>query len=145
MASWYGWRTAQPRRRGIRQCDRFGAATLQVILTLIEKSFELPGKPGRYLGHVRMMIMQFNLDLIFPIRDAASAELMVLKARCLRSAGIIDLQQKNIVEQRAQQFLAKQESMQEASAACDIDGALSDAVLILRERRARRHAMPSAA
>jgi hypothetical protein len=37
-----------------------------------------------------MTSMAFDLDLIFPIRDVASADLMMLKATCLWNAGIID-------------------------------------------------------
>jgi hypothetical protein len=54
-----------------------------------------------------MATMQFDLELIFPIRDAASAELMTLKAACLSNAGIIDARQRKIVEQRAQRFLGQ--------------------------------------
>jgi hypothetical protein len=50
-------------------------------------------------------IMQLDLDLIFPMREASSAELMTLKAACLSRAGIINARQKKIVEQRAQMFL----------------------------------------
>ena len=51
--------------------------------------------------------MQLDLDLIFPIRDVPSAELMTLKAVCLWNAGVIDARQRKLVEQRAQQFLEK--------------------------------------
>jgi hypothetical protein len=61
-----------------------------------------------------MATMQFDLELIFPIRDAASAELMTLKAACLSNAGVIDARQREIVEQRAQRFLGQNV----ASAAC---------------------------
>ena len=53
--------------------------------------------------------MQLNLDLIFPIRDPMSAELMAVKAVCLWNAGVIDYRQRKIVEQRAQQFLTNHE------------------------------------
>jgi len=36
-------------------------------------------------------------DLIFPIKDAASAALMAIKADCLRKAGIIDEAEKQAV------------------------------------------------
>ncbi|MFZ1088641.1 MAG: hypothetical protein WAN75_05140 [Xanthobacteraceae bacterium] len=61
--------------------------------------------------------MQFDLELIFPIRDAASAELMALKAACLCNAGVIDARQREIVEKRAQKFLG-QNVFQHSSAAC---------------------------
>jgi hypothetical protein len=64
-----------------------------------------------------MATMQFDLELIFPIRDAASAELMALKAACLCNAGVIDARQREIVEQRAQTFLG-QNVFQHSSAAC---------------------------
>jgi hypothetical protein len=53
--------------------------------------------------------MQLDLDLIFPIRDPMSAELMTVKAVCLWNAGVIDYRQRKIVEQRAQQFLTHHE------------------------------------
>jgi hypothetical protein len=49
--------------------------------------------------------MQLDLELIFPIRDVPSAELMTLKAVCLWNAGVIDARQRKLVEQRAQQLL----------------------------------------
>ena len=44
-------------------------------------------------------------DLIFPIKDAASAALMAIKADCLRKAGIIDEAEKQYVHSRARTFL----------------------------------------
>jgi hypothetical protein len=64
-----------------------------------------------------MATMQFDLELVFPIRDAASAELMALKAACLCNAGVIDARQREIVEERAQRFL-EQNVFQHSSAAC---------------------------
>jgi pimeloyl-ACP methyl ester carboxylesterase len=61
--------------------------------------------------------MQLDLDLIFPIRDVPSAELMTLKAVCLWNAGVIDARQRKLVDQRAQQFL-ETNIPQDASAAC---------------------------
>ncbi len=58
--------------------------------------------------------MQLDLDLIFPIRDAASAELMTVKAACLCNAGVICARQKKIIEQRAERYLAKHEVLQVA-------------------------------
>ena len=48
----------------------------------------------------------FDLDLIFPIRNVASADLMMLKATCLWNAGIIDDRQRKLVQQRAARFSA---------------------------------------
>jgi hypothetical protein len=53
-----------------------------------------------------MTSMAFDLDLIFPIRDVASADLMMLKATCLWNAGIIDDRQRKLVQQRAARFSA---------------------------------------
>jgi hypothetical protein len=53
--------------------------------------------------------MQLDLELIFPIRDLPSAELMTLKAACLSDAGVIDTRQRKIVEQRAHMFLGMDE------------------------------------
>jgi hypothetical protein len=49
--------------------------------------------------------MTLDLGLLFPIRDGASAELMVFKAACLWNAGIIDDRQRQLVDQRARRFL----------------------------------------
>jgi hypothetical protein len=53
-----------------------------------------------------MTSMAFDLDLIFPIRDVASADLMMLKATCLWNARIIDDRQRKLVQQRAARFSA---------------------------------------
>ena len=50
--------------------------------------------------------MSFDLDLIFPIRDVPSADLMMLKAACLWNAGIIDDRQRELVHQRAEPVFA---------------------------------------
>ena len=44
-------------------------------------------------------------ELIFPIKDAASAALMLIKADCLHKAGIIDEAEKQYVHSRARMFL----------------------------------------
>jgi hypothetical protein len=44
-------------------------------------------------------------ELIFPIKDAASAALMLIKADCLHKAGIIDEAEKQYVHSRARKFL----------------------------------------
>jgi len=46
-----------------------------------------------------------NIPLIFPIKDTASAALMVIKAECLHKAGIIDEAEKQYVHSRARTFL----------------------------------------
>ena len=46
-----------------------------------------------------------NIPLIFPIKDTASAALMVIKAECLHKAGIIDEAEKQYVHSRARKFL----------------------------------------
>ena len=67
---------------------------------------EHPNRSRVISGTLRgMTSMTFDLDLIFPIRDVASAELMLLKATCLWNAGIIDDRQRKLVQQRAARFL----------------------------------------
>jgi hypothetical protein len=44
-------------------------------------------------------------ELIFPIKDAASAALMLIKADCLHTAGIINGAEKQYVHSRARTFL----------------------------------------
>jgi hypothetical protein len=56
---------------------------------------------------------QLDLDLIFPIRDVPSAELMTLKAVCLWNAGVIDARQRKLVDQFLETNIP-----QDASAAC---------------------------
>ena len=46
-----------------------------------------------------------NIPLIFPIKDTASAALMLIKADCLHKAGIIDEAVKQYVHSRARTFL----------------------------------------
>ena len=48
----------------------------------------------------------WDIELIFPIKDAASAALMVIKADCLHKAGIISVAEKQWVYSRARPFLA---------------------------------------
>ncbi len=80
--------------------------------------------------------MRLNVDLIFPIRDAASAELMTVKAACLRNAGVIDARQKKIVEQRARKFLQNDE-IQIASPAYGMKGTRPDVQLSFWARDAQ--------
>jgi hypothetical protein len=47
-----------------------------------------------------------DIELIFPIQDAASAALMVIKADCLHNAGVISNGEKQWVHSRARPFLA---------------------------------------
>jgi hypothetical protein len=46
-----------------------------------------------------------DIELNFPIKDAASAALMVVKADCLHKAGIINEAEKRCVHSRARTFL----------------------------------------
>jgi hypothetical protein len=48
----------------------------------------------------------WDIELIFPIKDAASAALMVIKADCLHNAGVISEGEKQWVYSRARPFLA---------------------------------------
>jgi hypothetical protein len=43
---------------------------------------------------------RLDIDLIFPVRDTASAELMRLKADCLYAARIIDAPERRLVHER---------------------------------------------
>ena len=47
----------------------------------------------------------WDIELIFPIKDAASAALMLIKADCLHTAGIISEAEKQWVYSRACTFL----------------------------------------
>jgi len=46
-----------------------------------------------------------DMELIFPITDAISAALMLIKADCLHKAGIIDEAEKQWVNSKARTFL----------------------------------------
>jgi hypothetical protein len=61
----------------------------------------------RWSGKFRLSNMQRGRDseLIFPIKDAASAALMLIKADCLHTAGIINEAEKQYVHSRARTFL----------------------------------------
>ena len=58
-------------------------------------------------GTSRYSAMQRPLDMeaIFPIKDAASAALMAIKADCLRKAGVISDQEKQWVNSRVRTFV----------------------------------------
>ncbi len=47
----------------------------------------------------------WDMELIFPIKDAASAGLMVIKAACLHNAGVISDAEKQWVHSRARPYL----------------------------------------
>ena len=69
---------------------------------------EYPNYSARYWVHCAgMSTMSLDLDLILPIRDTPSAELMMLKATCLWNAGIIDDRQRELVHQRAKRVLRR--------------------------------------
>jgi hypothetical protein len=48
-----------------------------------------------------------DMEAIFPIKDAASAALMAIKADCLQKAGIINEAEKRCVHRTALSHLAK--------------------------------------
>lgn len=48
-----------------------------------------------------------DIELKFPIKDAASASLMLIKADCLHKAGIINEDEKRHVHSRARTFLSR--------------------------------------
>ena len=64
-----------------------------------------------------------DIELIFPIKDAASAALMTIKADCLHAAGIINEAEKQWVHSRARTFLAdatlKDAAFLKSHAACN--------------------------
>jgi hypothetical protein len=78
---------------------------------------ERPDHPARYWSHCAgtrywshcagMSTMNLDVDLIFPISDVPSAELMMVKAACLWNAGVIDDRQRDLVQQRAERFLQR--------------------------------------
>ena len=63
-----------------------------------------PQKIGRELSGNPIM-RAWDSELIFPIKDAASAALMVIKADCLHKAGVISEGEKQWVDSRARTFL----------------------------------------
>jgi hypothetical protein len=62
---------------------------------------------GRGNSDYQFMQLQCGRDseLIFPIKNAASAALMLIKADCLHTAGIINEAEKQYVHSRARTFL----------------------------------------
>ena len=54
----------------------------------------------------RLTPRAWDIESIFPIKDAASAALMVIKADCLHNAGVISDGEKQWVHTRARPFLA---------------------------------------
>jgi hypothetical protein len=64
--------------------------------------------PSELLSNLRIYSAvqdTLNLPRIFPIKDAASAALMLIKAECLHKAGIISEREKQWVQSRARTFL----------------------------------------
>ena len=47
----------------------------------------------------------WDIEVIFPIKDSASAALMLMKADCLHTAGIINDAEKRYVHSKARTFL----------------------------------------
>jgi hypothetical protein len=58
-------------------------------------------EPGCYSTMQRPL----DIEVIFPITDAASAALMAIKADCLRKAGVISDQEKQRVDARVRKFV----------------------------------------
>ena len=52
------------------------------------------------------MQRSWAIELIFPVKDVASATLMVIKADCLHNAGVISDGEKQLVQSGARPFLA---------------------------------------
>ena len=67
-----------------------------------------PKEIGRELSGNPVMRRACDSELIFPIKDAASAALMLIKADCLLTAGIINEAEKQYVHSRARTFLNDQ-------------------------------------
>ena len=63
---------------------------------------------GRETSGYPIMRRERDRELIFPIKDAASAALMLIKADCLLTAGIINEAEKQCVHSRARTFLNDQ-------------------------------------
>jgi len=57
----------------------------------------------------------WDIELIFPVKDAASAALMVIKADCLHNAGVIGDGDKQWVHSRARTFLADGSTLKDAA------------------------------
>jgi hypothetical protein len=64
-----------------------------------------PKEIGRELSGNPIMRRVWDSEVIFPIKDAASAALMVIKADCLHKAGVISEGEKQWVNSRARTFL----------------------------------------
>jgi hypothetical protein len=79
--------------------------THKYLLKMADSVSNFPAVVALSRAFAGTVTMQLDLDLIFPIRDVPSAELMTLKAVSLWNAGVIDARQRKLVEQRAQQFL----------------------------------------
>ncbi len=65
----------------------------------------MPGCPS-YCGKLDLFDPdQVHSSLILPIKDFASAALMLIKADCLLKAGIISEAEKQLVDSRARRFV----------------------------------------
>jgi len=82
-----------------------GFAGMRPVLNLALAWFGWFGtdcRPPSYLG---VMHRPLNIELIFPIRDEPSAQLMSLKAECLHMAGLISEREEQAVLARASEVL----------------------------------------
>jgi hypothetical protein len=68
-----------------------------------------------------------DIELNFPIKDAASAALMLVKADCLHKAGMINEAEKRCVHSRARTFL--ENATQPSAAAPAMDHAAHNATI----------------
>ena len=75
----------------------------------------------------------WDIELIFPIKDAASAALMVIKADCLHNAGVISDGEKQWVRSRARPFLADGSLLVTLSGTVPSPDAISKAMLLAME------------
>jgi hypothetical protein len=84
----------------IAQYARFTGGSLYSRLALASEGTECE------IHGYSAMQRAWDMELIFPIKDAASAALMVIKADCLHNAGVISDGEKQWVHSRARPFLA---------------------------------------
>ena len=80
-------------------------SNLQKLASMLHREHVWEGTECGIHGYSAMQ-RAWDIELIFPIKDAASAALMVIKADCLHDAGVISDGEKEWVHSRAHPFLA---------------------------------------
>jgi hypothetical protein len=67
------------------------------------------------------------LEIIFPVRDAASAHLALMKAECLYTAGVIDADARaNLVERVSRELRARSDARTVTATELDLAGSSSN-------------------